>query len=368
MMGAPPCSCDTFVSVGADAVLLGKNSDRPAFDCQPLRSHPAASHPPDATIQLEYKAIPQAGRTRATLGSSPYWCWGYEMGMNDAGVAIGNEAIFTKELRRLEGQHAAAGAGAAEAPPLGLSGMAVLRLGLERGGSAAEALEIMTALIEEHGQWGSAVPGADHPAVRTHPGHPPPTPAPIPLPLLRPHPCASRRARTTTASSSPTAARPGCWRLPAPSGWRGALAAAPPPPSATSPPSARNGTGAATASSPTPSHTAKPTHNFASRTSTDLGADTHSKALGHRLVGGGGGGQLRLRACVCGPRHAVAGEPHPAAAQPPAAAAEGEHRRRRCLYVPTCIPPLRCLRSARRRAEKNIAALTFSESLCPLAS
>ena len=181
MMGAPPCSCDTFVSVGADAVLLGKNSDRPAFDCQPLRSHPAASHPPDATIQLEYKAIPQAGRTRATLGSSPYWCWGYEMGMNDAGVAIGNEAIFTKELRRLEGQHLAAGTGAAEPPPLGLSGMAVLRLGLERGGSAAEALEVMTALIEEHGQWGSAVPGADHPAVRTH------TPPLRPAPLIWPH-------------------------------------------------------------------------------------------------------------------------------------------------------------------------------------
>jgi len=259
MMGAPPCSCDTFVSVGADAVLLGKNSDRPAFDCQPLRSHPAASHPPDATIQLEYKAIPQAGRTRATLGSSPYWCWGYEMGMNDAGVAIGNEAIFTKELRRLEGQHVAAGAGAAEAPPLGLSGMAVLRLGLERGGSAAEALEVMTALIEEHGQWGSAVPGADHPAVRTH--HPTPL---HPASACQASPaCASRRARTTTASSSPTAARPGCWRLPAPSGWRGALAAAPPPPSATSPPSARNGTGAARASSPTRSRTAKPTRIFA---------------------------------------------------------------------------------------------------------
>lgn len=79
-------------------------------------------------------------------------------------MAIGNEAIFTKELTRLVAQHTAAGLGAAAPVELGVSGMAVLRIGLERGGGAAEALDAMVAVIEECGQWGSAVPGADHAA------------------------------------------------------------------------------------------------------------------------------------------------------------------------------------------------------------
>ena len=37
--------------------------------------------------------------------------------------------------------------------------MELLRLGLERGHTAAEALEVMTALLERHGQWGAGVPG-----------------------------------------------------------------------------------------------------------------------------------------------------------------------------------------------------------------
>ena len=164
-----PTSCDTFVAVQGSKTLLGKNSDRPEFDCQPLRYHCAEQHSFGATIQLEYLSIPQAPpqapemlQTRATCGTSPYWCWGYEMGMNDCGVAIGNEAIFTKELARTVALHKAAVAGRGQPVPLGVSGMSVLRIGLERGGSAKAALDAMVAIIEEYGQWGSAVPGMDH--------------------------------------------------------------------------------------------------------------------------------------------------------------------------------------------------------------
>jgi dipeptidase len=152
-----PCSCDTFVILDGPATLLGKNSDRPAFDCQPLRRHPAHEHDPGSTITLEYKTIPQVAMTRATVGSSPYWCWGYEMAMNDAGVAGGNEAIFTKELART-----VAASSSSSPPRLGISGMAMLRLGLERAGTAREAVGVVAELVEEHGQWGSAVPGMDH--------------------------------------------------------------------------------------------------------------------------------------------------------------------------------------------------------------
>ncbi|MBI3988728.1 MAG: C69 family dipeptidase [candidate division NC10 bacterium] len=139
--------------------ILGKNSDRPIYDCQPLMSYPRQTHPPGATLKLEYREIPQVRETYATIGSSPYWCWGYEEGINEFGVAIGNEAIFTKTFAQ------AAQASKADRPPeLGLLGMDLLRLGLERGRTAREALEVITSLVEQYGQWGSGVPTFGHEA------------------------------------------------------------------------------------------------------------------------------------------------------------------------------------------------------------
>ncbi|MHC4129810.1 MAG: DUF3471 domain-containing protein, partial [Planctomycetota bacterium] len=89
----------------------------------------------------------------ATIGSSPYWCWGYEEGMNEFGVAIGNEGIWTRVLAR---DLAAAKAG--RGPELGPTGMDLLRLGLERGRTARQALEVITSLLETHGQFGSGIP------------------------------------------------------------------------------------------------------------------------------------------------------------------------------------------------------------------
>ncbi|HHY91979.1 MAG TPA: secernin-2 [Firmicutes bacterium] len=153
--------CDTLVALPnvttTGTVILGKNSDRPAFDCQPLHYAPRTNHPPGEVIPLAYVELPQVETTYATVGSRPYWCWGYEEGFNEFGVAIGNEAIFTRES-------ALAGARFKEGrpPELGLLGMELVRLALERGQSAAAALEVITGLVEKHGQWGSGVPGTDH--------------------------------------------------------------------------------------------------------------------------------------------------------------------------------------------------------------
>ena len=155
--------CDTWVALSdvtaSGHVILGKNSDRPTFDCQPLVFNPRAAWPAQQMLQLEYIAIPQPGVTYASLGSSPYWCWGYEEGINEHRVAIGNEAIYTRTFRE-----AAASYRAGQAPPLGLLGMDLVRLGLERGRSAAEAVEVMGGLVAQYGQFGCAVPGRDHAA------------------------------------------------------------------------------------------------------------------------------------------------------------------------------------------------------------
>lgn len=135
--------CDTFVALAAatrDGVtLFAKNSDRPPRECQRVVQVPRAEHAAGATVRCQYLTLPQVRETAAMIGSQPWWLWGFEHGVNEHGVAIGNETVFARE-------------------PLGASGligMDLVRLGLERSRTADEALEVMTALLERHGQGGS---------------------------------------------------------------------------------------------------------------------------------------------------------------------------------------------------------------------
>jgi len=150
-------ACDTWVAL-IDAtktgyVILAKNSDRPLFDSQPLMFYPRQQWSNNPKIDLGRIKIPQVKETFATLGSSPYWCWGYEEGINEFGVAIGNEGVFTKLLME-NIQDYQNGKG----PELGPTGMDYIRLGLERGKTAKEALEVITSLLEKYGQFGSGSP------------------------------------------------------------------------------------------------------------------------------------------------------------------------------------------------------------------
>jgi secernin len=150
-------ACDTFVAM-PDAtkdgiMILGKNSDRPTFDCQPLVYYPRREWPQGSEIDLGRLALPQVAETYATLGSSPYWCWGYEEGVNEHGVAIGNEGVFTKPL--VEGLLASE---RGEGPKPGPTGMDLIRLALERSRTAREARDVITGLVEAFGQFGSGSP------------------------------------------------------------------------------------------------------------------------------------------------------------------------------------------------------------------
>jgi len=68
--------------------------------------------------------------------------WGCEMGANEHGVVIGNEAVWTVEPDEDDDKAA-------------LLGMDLVRLGLERGATAQEALDVMTGLLVAHGQGGA---------------------------------------------------------------------------------------------------------------------------------------------------------------------------------------------------------------------
>ena len=131
--------CDTLVSLTDDGVLFAKNSDRDPNEAQILRWHPATDHPTGTDVACTWISIPQVAHTHAVTLSQPWWMWGAEMGANEHGVVIGNEAVFTK---RPKGE-------------AGLLGMDLLRLALERASTAADAVQVLVELLEHHGQGGS---------------------------------------------------------------------------------------------------------------------------------------------------------------------------------------------------------------------
>ena len=135
--------CDTFVVVQSGtsdgSILFGKNSDREPNEAQVLEYHPAQTHAKGEKVQCTYIKIPQVKETHPVLLSRPFWMWGAEMGANDKGLVIGNEAVWTRM-------------------PLdkgpGLTGMDLLRLALERSAKAENGMEEIIRLISDHGQGG----------------------------------------------------------------------------------------------------------------------------------------------------------------------------------------------------------------------
>ncbi len=136
--------CDTLVAVGpatADgSIILAKNSDREPNEAQALTHLPRQQHAPGTTVQCTYIQVPQVEETYEVLLSRPFWMWGGEMGANEHGVTIGNEAVFTKEPY--------------DKDP-GLTGMDMIRLTLERTTTARQAMETIIELLESHGQGGN---------------------------------------------------------------------------------------------------------------------------------------------------------------------------------------------------------------------
>lgn len=140
--------CDTVVALGNATedgrTIFGKKSDRLPNEAQPVRYYTRKSYDDGEMLKCTYIEIPQVKETYAVFLSQPYWIWGAENGANEHGVAIGNEAVWSNE----------------EVPEIGLLGMDLLRLGLERGRTATDVLEVITSLLEEHGQGGAGEQGA----------------------------------------------------------------------------------------------------------------------------------------------------------------------------------------------------------------
>lgn len=143
--------CDSFWSSasaqpGAEAVF-GKNSDRHPEEPQFLVYEAPVFRGVEAWERLakyesQRKALERAAGDASfrfgALLSRPSWIWGAEMGVNERGVAIGNEAVFSRGPHMKDG----------------LLGMDILRLALHGAGTAAEGAVLVAELIRRWGQGG----------------------------------------------------------------------------------------------------------------------------------------------------------------------------------------------------------------------
>jgi secernin len=125
-------------------VWFAKNSDREPSEAQFLECHDeSAERGIPAGLSLDSARL-------QTIVSRPAWMWGCEMGVNEYGVAIGNEAVFTK----------------IPVPKSGYTGMDFQRVALTNNRTADEALEHLCELTEQLTQGG--VMGHRHHRFRYH--------------------------------------------------------------------------------------------------------------------------------------------------------------------------------------------------------
>lgn len=129
--------CDTYYLPTRAARFLGKNSDRNASEPQSLRLVP--DRQPSDSIRIGEGSLELRDAGHAIALSCPTWMQGAEMGLNAAGVAIGNEAVFSRF----------------KPSPLGVLGMDFLRATLMSASSAEEALACLISLTERYDQGGN---------------------------------------------------------------------------------------------------------------------------------------------------------------------------------------------------------------------
>lgn len=137
--------CDTMVALGNStedgSVLFAKNSDRQPDEPHIMVRIPRKQYDTEKNgfLQATYIKIPQVEETYEVVLLKPSWIWGCEMGWNEFGLNIGNEAVFTKE----------------EDGKPGLIGMDMVRLALERCKTSTEAVDLMAGLLAAWGQGGN---------------------------------------------------------------------------------------------------------------------------------------------------------------------------------------------------------------------
>jgi secernin len=137
--------CDTFVALPPvtrdKSVLFAKSADCEVNEANAVVRIPGRKHMTGEAVRVTHLVIPQAAETYEIFLTKAFWTYGCEIGINEYGLAMGEEAVFTTEMDEEKD---------------GLIGPDLMRIGLERARTCQEAIEIMTGLLEQYGQGGSA--------------------------------------------------------------------------------------------------------------------------------------------------------------------------------------------------------------------
>jgi secernin len=130
--------CDTGCVISEHGAVFVKNSDRWPNEPHYIERLPSQTHSLPSLVRCTHIAIPQVSTTYAVLLCHPGSQWGAEMGSNEKGLCVGNEALFSISV---------------PAPKsVGLTGMDMVRLVLERSATPDEGLHVLTNLLEQYGQ------------------------------------------------------------------------------------------------------------------------------------------------------------------------------------------------------------------------
>jgi dipeptidase len=135
--------CDTFVALSDctanGSVLLAKSADTEVNEAQHFLRLPARDCLEGAQVRVTHRVIPQARHTYEALIDKSFWLYGGEIGVNEHGVAVGNEAVFSTIAS--EGD--------------GVVLIDLLRLILERCATRHEAVDMVAQMLAEFGQGGN---------------------------------------------------------------------------------------------------------------------------------------------------------------------------------------------------------------------
>jgi secernin len=137
--------CDTLAALPpstiGNVVIFAKSADCEVNEANAVVRIPRQKHHPGEVVRLTHLAIPQASETFEILLTKAFWTYGCEMGINEYGLAMGEEAVYTTQDQTETKD--------------GVIGPDLMRIGLERARNCQEAIEIMTGLLEQYGQGGN---------------------------------------------------------------------------------------------------------------------------------------------------------------------------------------------------------------------
>ena len=138
--------CDTVAALAQSTrdktVLFGKSADCEVNEANALTRIPGKVHLKGEAVRITHLVIPQVEETYEVMLTKAFWTYGCEIGINEYGLAMGEEAVFTTEM--------------VDEKKDGIIGPDLMRLGLERARNCQEAISVMTGLLETYGQGGSA--------------------------------------------------------------------------------------------------------------------------------------------------------------------------------------------------------------------